>query len=272
MPNGVKTTLSNLLAKLAAIAALALVGVTPASAQWAVFDAGNFTKNTLTALQTAQQYAQLVQSYALQAQQFQNMVTNTKSLGASVFSGAIGRQIASQGVDLTNPQAVSNAAGQLFNIYQNVGGLLNTSSQVYQQASSFGNDMNRMAATTGLSWSDILSQDLQRAQAGQQVSAGLYSQATQIQSSLGDLQARSDANLQAAGQAEGAVQAIQAVALQNHTLSDQMSTLITLSANAQRNTATKDGNDQKSNADDLAAQQRRRAATEALYRQGFRTQ
>lgn len=100
--------------------------------------------------------------------------------------------------------------------------------------------MNRMSAVSGMSWPDLLSQDLQRVQAGRRANAGLYNQAAQIQQSLSDIQVRADSNLQKAGEAEGTVQALQALSMQNHALSDQMSMLVTMSASRQQQQAVKD--------------------------------
>lgn len=100
-----------------------------------------------------------------------------------------------------------------------------------------------MSAVSGMSWTDILGQDLQRMRAGRQANAGMYNQAVQIQSSLADIQRRSDQNLQTAQQAEGTVQAVQALAVQNHALGDQMNQLISLSASQQMKQAAKDEQD-----------------------------
>lgn len=194
-------------------------------AQWVVFDPTNWSANYVTAIRTAQTYLQQVQAYQLQYQQYYNMLTNTKSLAAGVAAAALGR---SENILLA---------------YRSTAQLLSDASSTYQRAANFGADMNRMSAVSGMSWTDILGQDLQRMRAGRQANAGMYNQAVQIQSSLADIQRRSDQNLQTAQQAEGTVQAVQALAVQNHALGDQMNQLISLSASQQMKQAAKDEQD-----------------------------
>ena len=73
--------------------ALVLVAALPATSPGTgipVLDLSNLVQNTTTALKQVQAYAQMVQSYQLQLQQYANMVKNTVAPVAQVWQTAQG--------------------------------------------------------------------------------------------------------------------------------------------------------------------------------------
>lgn len=224
----------------ALVAALTLAAApAPAAAQWAVFDAANFIKNTMTATQTYQQYAQMLNDYAMQAQQYVTMVRNLEQMPASVLNTAVGREIVAQaGGNPSNPDSwngisstdLLQAGGQVMNVYKSSAQLMSQGGRLYQQATDFGVDMNRFSAASGMSWQEIFAYEQKRSQADRQAAQWRFQQAQQMTSQLQSFQQRADQQVKVAGEAQGAVQAISAVATLNHTMTDQLSSLIAASA------------------------------------------
>jgi hypothetical protein len=242
--------------RLQTLAAVAVIAVglasSPAHAQWAVFDAANFIKNTMTAAQTYQQYAQQLMDYAMQANQYMTMLRNLERMPLSVLNTAIGREIISQaGGDPQDPNSwnglqpgdVLKAAKEVYNVYRTSARLMSEGGQLYQRASNWGQEMNWHSAGSGMTWEQIFAYEQQRAKAGQDLAQWRYRQAQDMVRQMQGFQQRADQQLKAAGEAEGAVQAISATAAMNHTISDQLSSLIASSARQEAAAAEQFGRD-----------------------------
>ena len=229
--------------RLQTLAAVAVIAVglasSPAHAQWAVFDAANFIKNTMTAAQTYQQYAQQLMDYAMQANQYMTMLRNLERMPQSVLNTAIGREIISQaGGNAQDPNSwnglqpgdVLKAAKEVYNVYRTSARLMSEGGQLYQRASNWGQEMNWHSAGSGMTWEQIFAYEQQRAKAGQDLAQWRYRQAQDMTRQLQSFQQRADQQLRTAGEAQGAVEALGAVAALNHTITDQLSSVIASSA------------------------------------------
>lgn len=210
-----------------------------APAQWAVFDASNFVKNTLTAAQTYQQYAQQLLDYSMQANQYVTMVKNLERMPTAVLDTAVGREIVSQaGGNANDPDSwgglqtgdLLNASKEVFNTYKTSARLMNEGARLYERAGTWGTDMNRFSSASGMSWEQIFKYEQERAKAGQDLGQWRYQQAQDMTRQLQGFQQRADQQLRAAGEAQGAVDALGNVAALNHTMTDQLSSLIAASA------------------------------------------
>lgn len=211
----------------------------PAAAQWAVFDASNFVKNTMTSMQTYQQYVQMLNDYAMQAQQYMTMVKNLERMPTSVLNTAVGREIVAEAGG--NPQDPDSWGGlqagdllqagqKTLDVYKSSARLMNEGSRLYQNATNFGVDMNRFSAASGMSWQEIFAYEQKRAKAGQELGQWRYQQAQDMTRQLESFKSRADQQLKGAGEAKGAVDALGNVAALNHTITDQLSSLIAASA------------------------------------------
>lgn len=242
----------------ASIAALTItLAPAPAAAQWAVFDAANFIKNTMTAMQTYQQYAQMLTDAAMQAQQYTTMMKNLERMPASVLNTAVGREIVAEAGG--NPQDPDSWGGlqpgdllqagqKTLDVYKSSVKLMNEGGRLYQNATDFGVDMNRFSAASGMSWQEIFAHEQKRAKAGQQAGQWRFEQAQMMTRQLDSFKSRADQQLQGAGNAQGAVDALGNVAALNHTMTDQLSSLIAAAARqevAEGEKRTREGQDQE---------------------------
>ena len=217
-----------------------------ASAQWAVFDAGNFTRNALTAIQTANMYSQQLTDHAVRIQQLMTMLRNLKQIDPMIIAGAVGRKVIRDVVmqgggnpdepgwgGLSNEEML-RAAEQTLDIYRSSNRFMNQSKALYQKVGDFSIDMERFSAASGMSWQEIFQYEIARARAGRALANVKYEQATEMQKQLASYQSRADQQLQSAANSEGAVQAMGALASLNHTMSDQLSTLIVAAGEQQK--------------------------------------
>jgi conjugal transfer/entry exclusion protein len=222
-----------------------------ASAQWAVFDAGNFTRNALTAIQTANMYSQQLTDHAVRIQQLMTMLRNLKQIDPMIIAGAVGRKVVREVVmqgggnpdepgwgGLSNEEML-RAAEQTLDVYRSTNRFTNQSKALYQQVGDFSIDMERFSAASGMSWQQIFEYEIKRARAGRALANAKYQQASEMQKQLASYQSRADQQLQTAANSEGAVQAIGAMASLNHTMSDQLSSLIAASARREQLDAAK---------------------------------
>lgn len=218
---------------LAATAVLAMASVA-GWAQWAVFDGSNFVKNALTAAQTAQQYSQMLDQYRLMLFQYSTMLANVKQVDPSITDSAIGREIVANANGSLDPATLAKSGIQLANVYRNSQLTMDQGTQLFQQAADFGADMNRFSAASGMTPDEIFAYEMKRSKSQQAAGQWRYQQAETLNRQLAGWQTRADQQLLTAQNADGAVQAISSVAAINHTMTDQLSTLITLAANREK--------------------------------------
>lgn len=214
-----------------------------ASAQWAVFDSSNFGRNALTASQTASMYAQQLSDSGVRVQQLMTMFQNLKQLPPASVAQAIDRNLLNEVIVQGggNPNSgdawgglsrdeLIKASGQTLDVYRSNARFMNQSKALYEKAANWSWEMEKFSAASGMSPQEILTYEVQQAQAGRAIANAKYQEAVNMQRQLGYYKQQADQALQQAAGAEGAVQALGAVALQNQTMSDQLSSLIAASA------------------------------------------
>lgn len=161
-----------------------------AHAQWAVFDAGNFSQNILTAGRTLQTVQNQIAQLQNEAQMLTNEARNLQSLNFNSLSQILNL------LNTTN-RLISQAQGMPFNVNQ-----MNTQfTRYYPQSYSAGTSANQMASDEQTRWTYSLaalgtSMRLQ-AQAAQNAASDqstLSSLVTQSQSAAGALQASQATN------------------------------------------------------------------------------
>jgi P-type conjugative transfer protein TrbJ len=201
--------------------ALALVAALPLTSLGTgipVIDASNLTQNTMTALKQVAAYAQQVQQYQLQLQQYANMVKNTVAPVAQVWQQA--QQIMNSVMGTANMFQNGSALQGYLNQFQNVNYWLSASpnAYTYQTAGSVAQKQANDALVKG-----IVEQQAQiRADA-----ATLQQLQSQASTADGQMKALMAANQLAALQQEQLlqirallVQEQQALAARNQTLAN----------------------------------------------------
>lgn len=161
-----------------------------AHAQWAVFDAGNFSQNILTAGRTLQTVQNQVVQLQNEAQMLENEARNLQSLNFNSLSQILNL------LNTTN-RLIGQAQGMPFNLTQ-----MNTQfTRYYPQSYSPSTSASQMAADEQTRWTYSLAaqQTAMRlqAQAAQNAAADqstLSSLVTQSQSAVGQLQATQATN------------------------------------------------------------------------------
>ncbi len=145
---------------LAVVAAL-LIGLAPATqAQWAVFDAGNFSQNILTAMREMQQVDNQIMQLQNEAQMLINQSRNLKGLNFNSLSQIVNL------LNTTN-RLIQQAQGMAFNVTQ-----MNAQfTRLYPQSYPFGTSGSQMAVDAQTRWSYSLY--------AQQTAMGLQAQAVQ---------------------------------------------------------------------------------------------
>jgi len=205
--------------------ALGLLYVVPAIAQWAVFDAANFAKNALTAAKSADAYAQQIEQYKLQGLQYLLQVQNLQTAPSTVFDTTFGREALQIAGPNANAAALAQAGVHLLSVYSSTEQLMSQGNSLYSQAADWGWTLQKFSAASGMTPQQIFSYEQSRGQALQGASQLQYQQGEQLQQDLQAYQQQADDGLRTAQGAQGAVQALQGIALQNHTLTEQLSDL-----------------------------------------------
>ena len=189
---------------LAGVAALSLASMTPmpAHAQWAVFDASNFSQNVLTAARTLQQINNQVTSLHNEAQMLINQGRNLASLPYSSLQ------------QLTSTiQRTQQLLGQAQGVIYDVGNIQSQFQRLYPSGYNGSTSSGQLIADAQNRWQNTLSgfQD------------ALKTQATVV-GNLTTTQAQLDALVSSSQGATGALQAAQAgnqlLALQSQQLAD----------------------------------------------------
>jgi P-type conjugative transfer protein TrbJ len=161
-----------------------------AHAQWAVFDAGNFSQNILTAGRTLQTVQNQVVQLQNEAQMLTNEARNLRSLNFSSLSQILNL------LNTTN-RLISQAQGLPFNVSQ-----MNTQfTRYYPQSYSLNTSATQMAADAQTRWTysraalqtsmQLQAQAAQNAPSDQSTLSGLVGQS---QSAVGQLQATQATN------------------------------------------------------------------------------
>ena len=218
---------------------LAAFSINPAYSGRPVFDASNFVKNSRTAMQTHLQHVQMLNDYAMQANQYMAMMRNLERMPVGILNTAIGREIVAAAAGNPSdpgswgglqPDDLRKASSEIYNTYKTSARLMNEGARLYEKAGRWGMDMNRHSAASGMSWEQIFRHEQERARAGQELNRWRYQQAQDMTRQMQGFQQRADQQIRAAGEARGAVHALGAIAALNHTMTDQLSSLIASSA------------------------------------------
>jgi len=197
---------------LAGVASLTLV--TPAHAQWVVFDPSNFAQNVLTAARALQQINNQIQSLRHEATMLDNQAKNLASLPYSSLSQL------DQSIERTE-QGLASAQG----IAYNVAAIDQAFAQVYPQSYSGSNANPQLMADAQTRWQNARAgyQDSMRVQAG-------------VVENLDNTRAQITALVSSSQGASGALQAAQSgnqlAALQTNQLAD-LTAVISAMARAQ---------------------------------------
>jgi type IV secretion system protein TrbJ len=190
---------------LATIAILAAMLAPAAHAQWAVFDAANFSQNILTAARELQQVDNQILQLQNEATMLENQARNLKSLNFNSLSQILNLLTATD-------RLIAQAQGLAFNVAP-----MNTEFvRFYPQSYSTGTTGSQMAADAQTRWSyslsalqtamQLQSQAVQNAATDESTLSGLV---TQSQSAVGELQATQATNQLLALQARESMQAQQ---------------------------------------------------------------
>lgn len=210
-----------------------------AEAQWAVFDAANFGKNAMTAMHSAAQYAEQVQSYKLQLMQWQTQMQNLKEVPQEFWNTELGHSVLGQSGGCTALNCVIQASNSIDDVYSETEMTDTEAENLFGEAGAFGEKLNQFSQASGLTPAQVLHQSAERAQAGQGAATSMYEQAKSLDSQLGQWQQQANSNLKAAQNAPGATAAIQAEALQAHLQTTQLSSLLKSSTAIQEASAVR---------------------------------
>ncbi len=210
---------------LCAALGIGLAYVAPAAGQWAVFDASNFAKNALTAAKSADAYAQQLEQYKLQGLQYLLQVQNLQTAPSTIFDTTFGREALQIAGPDANAAALAKAGVHLLGVYSSTQQLMSQGNSLYSRAADWGWTLQKFSDASGMTPQQIFSYEQSRGQALQQASQLQYQQSEQLQRDLQAYQQQADEGLRTAQGAQGAVQALQGIALQNHTLTEQLSDL-----------------------------------------------
>ncbi len=189
---------------LAGVAALALAFTEPrpAHAQWAVFDAANFSQNILTAARELQQIENQVTSLQNEAQMLINQARNLTSLPYSSLQQLTSTMQRTQ-------QLISQAQGVVYN----VGNIQSQFQSLYPHGYTGATSSGQLIANAQARWQNTLSGFQDALKTGATVVGNLGSTQTQLSALVSSSQG-----------ATGALQAMQAgnqlLALQSQQLAD----------------------------------------------------
>src|SRR5271157_1410401 len=178
--------------------ALVLVAALPATSPGTgipVLDVSNLVQNTTTALKQVQAYAQMVQSYQLQLQQYANMVKNTVAPVAQVWQTA---------------QGTMNGVLGTVNMFQN-------GSQLQGYLSQFQN-VNYWLSAPPSSYTYQTAGSVAQKQANDAMVKGIVQQQAQIQADAANLQKLQSQASTADGQMKALMAANELAALQQEQL------------------------------------------------------
>ena len=178
--------------------ALALVAALPATSPGTgipVLDVSNLVQNTTTALKQVQAYAQMVQSYQLQLQQYANMVKNTVAPVAQIWQTA---------------QGTMNSVMGTVNMFQN-------GSQLQGYLSQFQN-VNYWLSAPPTAYTYQTAGSVAQKQANDAMVKGIVQQQAQIQADAANLQRLQSQASTADGQMKALMAANELAALQQEQL------------------------------------------------------
>ncbi|RLJ64597.1 hypothetical protein [Sulfurisoma sediminicola] len=215
------------------LALLLLLGLaSPASAQVAVIDSTNLVKNTLTALQTAQSYAQQINDYVIQAQMLESALKNLKTLNPSAVSGLVnsagrvGIDVAKKlGEDTTDIQQVLRTVNTLYRSGTQAAALANQGAGVYSSAADYTSRIQQMAGLANMTWGEFFAAEKARAKAGERQAVANLNEAMQIKAAVENHGRNTERALQGSLDAEGVLQAVQGLAAINAVMSQQLGDL-----------------------------------------------
>ena len=178
--------------------ALVLAAALPATSPGTgvpVLDASNLIQNTTTALKQVQAYAQMVQSYQLQMQQYANMVKNTVAPVAQIWQTA---------------QGTMNSVMGTVNMFQN-------GSQLQGYLSQFKN-VNYWLSAPPTAYTYQTAGSVAQKQANDAMVKGIVQQQAQIQADAANLQRLQSQASTADGQMKALMAANELAALQQEQL------------------------------------------------------
>lgn len=191
----------------------------------AVFDRSNFAKNTITAAQEVKQTAAIISTNAYEIKQFMLALQNVKQLDIATIKNAVNRGIIPVGGNYQTVNAVLDAAQGVYRTVREAQGNTEKMLQVYQEVSKVNDELARVSNQSGVSIPRILNYEAQQIAAGKMANSELE-RLNDLNKELQYHQKRSDALVQQLPAANGSLQALQTLGLQNHLMSDQLSQII----------------------------------------------
>lgn len=215
--------------KKSAFTALLLVFTTAPA--WAggkiVFDPTNFSKNVITAAQTAKTTAIVANQYATQIRQFQLQLQNVKQLDPQAVEWAVQRgylPTEAGGGAMTAREAISAAQGVYLGVREfsdHVGAMVN----VYSDINAWNNDVLRQSYSAGVSADALIDYEARALEAGRKTQATNLTQLSNLTGQLKNHQARADQLAKQIPNIKGNVQGFQTLSAQNYLISDQLAAI-----------------------------------------------
>lgn len=194
-----------------------------------VFDPTNFSKNLVTAAQTAKTTAIVANQYATQIRQYQLQIQNLKQLNPAIVAAGVARGYIPKGQYGTTGE-VYNAAEGVYGAYTEIQHTMNGMSGTYSNLDSTMNDINRISATSNIPIEKVMQYEAERAKAGQDTGKNYARTLQNLNDNLQNHQKRADQLSKQIPKNGGAVDSLATIASQNSLLSDQMTHLIEVSS------------------------------------------
>lgn len=210
--------------KLIVLALLAAVG-TSAHAAKPVFDAANFKKNTIQAVQDVKQTAEMVVIRQNEIKQYFLQVQNLKKINPAIIQKGVVRGYIPDGI-YSSPQEVANAAKGIYGTYGEIGSTMDGYQKSYEGIDAVMKDVNRVSIEAKVPAEKVLQHEFQRAQKGATQDDNYYNALQKMNSQLASHQRRSDALAESLPSQDGTVQLLQTLGAQNTVTQDQLSHLI----------------------------------------------
>jgi len=205
------------------------VSITAHAAGKVVFDPANFSKNTVTSVQTVKQTAHQAAILAQEVKQYQKMVQDLTQLNPAVIQQGITRGYIPPG-DYGSTADLARAAQGVYSTYSDVNKTMTSMDGTYQGMDTLMKDLDRTSIKSKVSAERVLQYDFDRAQKGISQDRNYYRNLQSLNNQLEQHQKRADYLAGELPKQSGTVGMLQLVGTQNSLLQDQMSHLIQVSA------------------------------------------
>jgi len=197
--------------------------VTPVKAQWAVFDASNFTQNLLQASRALQQINNQIQSLQNEAQMLANMGKNLSSLNTSEL-----------GTMVTALTQISSLMNQGSGIAFNVGATNTAFAQTYPQSYPNATTESTLLSDAHKRWQDAMAAFLQAMQVQAQIAQNVQSDSATLTNLVNASQgAEGNLQVQQAGNQLLALSTKQQLQIQNLMAAQYRATALEEARNAE---------------------------------------